>query len=133
VVVSSAAIPALPADFSRANVPAPPPQPPAPGALSEPKPSIPVGGKFEGPQLTVRILPDYPLLARQRGLLGEVRVEATVDERGEVVSAKVLSGDPILATSAKNAILKWKYKPATLNGQAIAAKTVVQVQFGERR
>ncbi|HEY1338822.1 MAG TPA: TonB family protein [Bryobacteraceae bacterium] len=133
VVVSSAAIPALPADFSRANVPAPPPQPPAPATVSEPKPSIPVGGKFEGPQLTVRILPDYPLLARQRGLLGEVRVEATVDERGEVVSAKVLSGDPILATSAKNAILKWKYKPATLNGQAIAAKTVVQVQFGERR
>jgi protein TonB len=80
-----------------------------------------------------RNLPDYPALARQRGAHGDVRIEATVDEQGAVVSVKVLSGDPVLAAAAKNAILKWRYKPAMLNGHPIAVQTQIQVLFGDRK
>ena len=85
-----------------------------------------------GAQPIYRPMPDYPVLARVRGIAGAVRLEATIDERGTVANVRVLSGDPILAAAAKKAVLRWRYKPATLNGQWIATDATIQVLFGDR-
>jgi TonB family protein len=61
-----------------------------------------------------------------------VRLTAAIDERGEVNNVKVVSGDAVLATAAKNAVLQWKYKPATLNGRPIATTTEIQIVFGDQ-
>ena len=76
-------------------------------------------------------MPAYPPLARRANAFGVVRMEAQIDEHGVVRNLKVLSGHPILAAAAKNAVLKWKYRSATLNGQPIATSVVIQISFGE--
>ena len=101
------------------------PTPPAP-ASPAPKP---IGGRYEEAKLVSSILPIYPSVARQRGIFGLVRMEGSIDERGNVKSVKVLSGDPFLAAAASSVVARWKYKPAMLNGQPIAVKAQIQVSF----
>jgi periplasmic protein TonB len=110
-----------------ANPPLPPL--PAPAAAPPPKPAAPTGGRFEPPQIIQRITPAYPPLARQVKASGKVRVDALIDEHGAVKTVKVLSGQPILAAAAQDAILKWRFKAATLNGQPIANNMVIEVSF----
>jgi protein TonB len=110
---------------------------PAPSPAAAPatpvKPSLPPGGRLEQAQLIKRRLPEYPALARQRAVLGVVRLEVLIDEHGDVQSVKVLSGDVVLGAAAKNAVQTWKYRPATLNDRPIAIKTEVDLVFGDRK
>ena len=99
---------------------------PPPAASPAPKP---IGGRYEEAKLLSSMLPVYPAIARQRGIFGLVRLEGSIDERGNVKSVKVLSGDPFLAAAASAVVTRWKYKPATLNGQPIAVKAQIQVSF----
>ena len=119
----------LPGGLARTlNAPAPPPAARAPIANRAPAP----GGRLEAAELINRTLPVYPALARERGISGIVRLEAVIDERGAVTSVTVLRGDPVLTTAARNAVLKWRYKPARLNGRPIATTAMIQVLFGDR-
>ena len=68
-------------------------------------------------------------MARDRRLFGTVQMEAAVNEHGSVTNVRIVNGDPILAQAAKTAVLKWKYKPATLNGKAISTSLFVKVSF----
>jgi protein TonB len=132
-IISAQTIPGLPADLTRpVPPPAAPPQPAVATPAPAPQPVLPPGGKFEAAQLITRKLPAYPSVARQLGLYGAVRMEAVIDERGAVKSVKVLSGEAILATEAKNAVVTWKYKPATLNGKPIASNAEIEIVFGDR-
>ncbi len=72
---------------------------------------------------------DYPLLAAQKQLQGEVRVKVLVSETGDVESAKVISGDPILADSALNAVRRWKFKPFIRDGKPVKIYTEVPFDF----
>jgi protein TonB len=131
-IISADTVPSLPAELGKpVNGPAPT-QPAAPVPAPTPTLAVPTGGRFQEAQLVDRTLPDYPALARLRGTFGVVRMEATIDERGAVKNVKVVSGDVVLAAAAKNAVLKWKYKAATLNGQPIATNVTIQVLFGDR-
>ena len=122
-------VPGLPGGLARTfNAPAPPPAARAPIAKRAPAP----GGRLEAAELINRTLPVYPALARERGISGIVRLEALIDERGAVTSVTVLRGDPVLTTAARNAVLKWRYKPARLNGRPIATTATIQVLFGDR-
>jgi TonB family protein len=77
------------------------------------------------------VQPDYPPLAKAASIAGKVRAEITVDELGNVVSVKLLSGHPILAPSAIAAIKKWKYKPFEVDGRAATIQTEVEVAIPE--
>jgi protein TonB len=101
------------------------PAPPQPAARA-----LATGGRLQEAQLVERTLPEYPALARQRGIFGVVRMEATIDERGAVKNVKVVSGDAVLAAAARSAAQKWIYKAATLNGLPIASSVTIQVSFG---
>jgi protein TonB len=93
---------------------------------------LPVGGNLQEAVLVTRPMPPYPQIARVRGIFGTVRLSATVDEHGVVKNVSILSGDPVLAAAAKQAVLQWKYKPATLNGQPITTTATIQIAFGDR-
>jgi protein TonB len=60
---------------------------------------------------------------------GTVIVDAVIDERGNVVQARVVSGHPLLVGAALKAVLQWKYEPTSLNGQPISVELEVQVHF----
>jgi periplasmic protein TonB len=118
----------VPAPRSPAS-PAPAPAQPAAQTAAAP-PQQQAGGNFHEAQLISHPDPEFPALARQYQLFGAVRLEAAVDEHGAVSAVKILNGVPVLAAAARNAVMKWKYKPATLNGHPIAVKQTITVSFG---
>ena len=54
-----------------------------------------------------RVEPSYPLLAKAAHVSGAVLVELTIDESGDVSSAKAISGHPLLKDAAVQAALGW--------------------------
>jgi TonB family protein len=71
----------------------------------------------------------YPYEARDKKIQGEVVLKILVSEAGDVESAEVVSGDPILGKSAIEAVKKWKFKPFIKNGKAIKVSTKLPIDF----
>jgi protein TonB len=88
-----------------------------------------VGSNLKAPQQIYSVQPEYPPLAKQSHVWGIVVVSAVIDEHGNVVQARALSGHPILIPAALNAVLQWKYQPTLLNGTPVAVEMEVTVRF----
>jgi TonB family protein len=71
----------------------------------------------------------YSWEAREKQLQGQVWVKILVSETGDVESAEVISGDPILADSAVRAVKKWKFKPFIKNGKPVKVSTKLPFDF----
>ena len=71
----------------------------------------------------------YPWEARDRQLQGQVWVKIQVSETGDVKSAEIISGDPVLAKSAIDAVKKWKFKPFIKNGKPISVSSKLPFNF----
>jgi len=71
----------------------------------------------------------YPLKAAQQGIQGQVWVKLLISEGGEVEDVDVISGEPILAKAAVDAVKKWKFKPFIKNGKAAEVSTKVPINF----
>ena len=69
----------------------------------------------------VKVAPQYPRRATQRGIEGWVLVEFTITETGAVINPIVIDADPpgIFNRSAMRTIVKWKYKPRIVGGKAV--------------
>jgi TonB family protein len=64
------------------------------------------------------------------GIGGDVIVEVEIDEKGNVVGARVVKGLPLgLDQQALDAVRTWKFKPATQDGRAVKVRTHVTVSF----
>jgi TonB family protein len=74
-----------------------------------------------------RVEPVYPSAAKAARVGGTVVVEVIVDEEGEVVAAKAVSGHPLLVDVAITAARGWRFKPATLQGAA--ARVIGAITF----
>ena len=88
-----------------------------------------VGGHLRQPKAIVIVQPEYPPLARQTNTQGQVRIDAVLDERGNVIEMKVVSGPPLLYQAAIDALKKWKYEPTYLNDRPIAVQMIVTINF----
>ncbi len=68
----------------------------------------------------VKVAPVYPRRALSRGIEGYVIVEFTVTKQGSVSGPKVIEAQPadIFEQAAVDAVLKFKYKPRVINGEA---------------
>jgi len=69
----------------------------------------------------VRIPPDYPPRAAQRGLEGWVQVRFTISVTGQVKDAVVVQSEPgeIFDDAALKAIARWRYNPKVEGGVAV--------------
>jgi TonB family protein len=76
------------------------------------------GGVLAG-SATRRVEPAYPPLAKAARVSGAVVVEVTVDESGNVINARPLSGHPLLKDSAVAAARGWQFTPTKLSGQPV--------------
>ena len=103
----------------------------APIAPKENRPKAPVrvGGRVREPELVRRVEPAYPPLARQTHMQGVVVIDAVIDEEGNVVEMKVVSGPPLMLQSAMTAVKQWKYRPTYLNDIPIAVQLNIIVTF----
>jgi len=101
--------------------------------LPAPKPTVQapvrVGGRIREPRLIRRVEPDYPAIARNARIQGDVRIDAIIDTDGRIVEVKVLSGHPLLARPAAAAVSQWLYEPTYLNEQPIPVVLEVTVRF----
>jgi TonB family protein len=66
-----------------------------------------------GRKVVTRVTPQYPPLCRTLRLSGSVKVDALVAENGTVKSLEVKGGHPVLVEAAKNAVIQWKWVPAS--------------------
>jgi len=73
--------------------------------------------------------PEYPMLAKQARLQGVVQIEAVIDEHGNVVQMKAVSGSGLLIPAAMRAVAQWKYEPTYLNGKPYPVALTVEVTF----
>ena len=80
-------------------------------------------------QLITRVIPSYPQIARVARISGTVELMVLVGRDGRVLSVEVLSGSPLLAAAAKQAVEQWRYRPAILDGQAVEVEARVTVRF----
>ena len=103
------------------------PAPPPPSV--KPNGPVRVGGHVRQPKVIVKVLPKYPVLARQTHVQGQVRIDAVLDEQGNVIEMKIVSGHPLLYQAALDALKQWKYEPTYLNNRPIAVKLIVTINF----
>jgi len=87
------------------------------------------GASLQIGRLSSRVDPEYPAEAEQQRIEGAVKVHAIIGRDGAVQSVALISGTPLLAQAVTNAILQWKYQPASIGGQAVAAEEDVVVVF----
>jgi len=76
-----------------------------------------------------RVNPNYPPLARQARIQGSVLLQAEISKTGDIQNLHLISGHPMLAPAAIEAVKQWKYKPYLLNGEPVEVETQVQVNF----
>jgi len=110
-----------------AGVPTGPPQAPVPSA-PPPRPVRVTQGVVMGGAIK-RVEPVYPGNAREAKQFGVVRVEVSIDERGNVTSVQVLSGPPLLRGAAAAAARGWRFKPSTIGGTPVRTTTVIDFNF----
>lgn len=104
----------------------------------DPKPETSTAPPNDGSPLDVGSLiayatkqtqPTYPPAAKTMRTTGVVKVEFTVDEKGEVAEVHKTSGPSMLQAAAKDAIRKWRFKPFTRDGQPVRANGFVSFNF----
>lgn len=109
---------------------APPPPPPAAPAVvetpAEPAPSFqprPIAGRTPAPR--------YPPQALRRGERGNVLVRVEVGPDGVPVSVSVAqsSGSRLLDRAAADAVSRWRFQPAELNGRPTVGTVMVPIEF----
>jgi TonB family protein len=76
-----------------------------------------------------KVLPKYPELARTFHLEGTVYLRAIIATDGTVRQLEVISGNPMLANPALQAVRQWRYQPTRLNGEAVEVETLITVHF----
>jgi periplasmic protein TonB len=73
--------------------------------------------------------PLYPQIAKVARVEGTVELLAKLDKDGRITEVNVVSGHPMLTTAAIDAVKRWRYKPARLNGEPVEAETTVKIKF----
>jgi len=87
-------------------------------------------GDMVRPVLLEKVSPSYPRVARQAGLGGRVTVRAVIAPDGSVESVEVFSStNPLFNDAAVDAVRKWRYRPALMNGRPVRVFFSVVVDF----
>jgi protein TonB len=95
--------------------------------------TLPVAVFADGtePPVPVRtIAPKFPDEMRRTGSSGLVTVSCLIDEKGNVTEPKVIkASNEAFSQPALEALSKWKFKPAKKDGNPVAIRVNIPVQF----
>jgi TonB family protein len=82
------------------------------------------------PRLSEVVSADYTAEAKKKKIQGAVTIAIVIDKKGDVIDAKVVKGLGYgLDENAILAVREWKYKPAEKDGEPVAVKMEVTVDF----
>jgi protein TonB len=102
---------------------------PPPSPIGEVSAPGHANSQLRPPRVISSVLPIYPQIAQLAGVEGDVVVEASIDSNGNVSATKVLYGPQMLRVAAVDALRRWKYEPAMLDGKAVATQMTVRIRF----
>lgn len=80
-------------------------------------------------RVTHAVLPTYPAYALQTHVTGTVEIGLGVSPKGDVASARVLIGHPVLITPALEAIRQWRFQPNQVQGELTWSRMRALVRF----
>lgn len=101
----------------------------SPSGTSQPRQRIRISQGVSKGLIIRKELPIYPPSARSARIQGSVVMNAVISRTGDIVSLDVVSGHPMLAPAALDAVKQWKYRPYMLNGNAVEVETTITVSF----
>ena len=112
--------------------PSPPVSPPAPAAATPATPAPAAAPVLTRPQAIegTHTLPPYPIEAKRLGESGNTLMRVAISTQGMATECTVVggSGSPRLdAAACHHVVLRWRWNPATRDGQPVAATTAVTV------
>ncbi len=107
-----------------------------PSAANVPRLAMPVAAKririsqgvTEG-RLIQKVEPPYPKLAQAARIQGQVVLAAIISKTGEIQNLVLVSGHPLLAPAAIEAVKQWRYRPYLLNGEPVDVETTITETF----
>lgn len=125
---------APPVAETTATEPLPPPVAPP---ITPPAAAEPAGGVYAAvppdgtqPEEIERVIPTYPPAARRAGIAGPVVVRGIVRRDGTIDNVEVIRDLPYgLGESARRAVSRWRFRPATFAGEPIDVYYTVTVNF----
>lgn len=104
---------------------------PLPAKTPEPTPvkRIRVASGVAEANLIHDVPPQYPPEAGRERIEGTVVLLAVIGTDGGVQDVQVVSGLPILAQAAMDAVKQWRYKPYLLNGAPVEIDSRITINF----
>jgi periplasmic protein TonB len=111
------------------NVVAAPPPLPKPEVETTKSAPLRVGGDVLMAKLIHKVIPEYPAIARSARISGVVHLVGVIGKDGTVQNLQLVSGHPILARAAMEAVRQWVYKPTLLNGIPVEVVAPIEVDF----
>ena len=103
-------------------------EPPPPARPAPRKREVISGGVLNGKAIS-KPQPDYPPIAKAARASGTVTVQIVVDESGQVISARAVSGHPLLRNAAEAAARQARFTPTRLSGQPVKVSGVITYNF----
>ncbi len=82
-----------------------------------------------GSEVVRRVEPKYPEQALAQHLQGPVVLDVHISKEGAVQDAKVVSGNPVLAEAAVEAVRQWSFKPRMQDGHTVEMETEITLNF----
>jgi len=76
-----------------------------------------------------KVAPEYPMIARQGRIQGQVLLSAIISKTGDIENLMLISGHPLLVPAAIDAVKQWHYRPYMLNGEPVDVETTISVTF----
>ena len=92
-----------------------------------------VTSEIQAAKIIKRVIPQYPPLAKQTRVQGTVRLTGIIAKDGTIQQLQLLSGHPLLAPVAMEAVRQWVYRPTILNGQPVEVIAPIDVTFTLQR
>lgn len=99
------------------------------GLSGVPPMRIRVGGNVQVARLVEQPRPVYPQQAKDQKIQGTVHILVIIGRDGRILKLEVLSGDPILAQAAVEAVRQWRYQPTLLDGVPVEVVTTIDMAF----
>jgi protein TonB len=75
------------------------------------------------------VQPIYPPLARSARIQGAVVLQAVISKQGTIENLSVVTGHPMLAPAALDAVRQWRYRPYILNNEPVEVETQITINF----
>lgn len=118
----------IPSGLQAAEVLPGPPKPKSAPAAGVPK-QVRISEGIVLSKVIRKVHPKYPPLAREIRISGAVRLDITIDELGDVIDIRVISGPEPLVKNAREAVSQWKFTPTLLNNRPVKVKASINIIF----